>query len=307
MRKLKRRLEEDPGERPEPIPPGPLPRYRIEEKCGSCEHCKKEECHECEVCASRARGSRAHQPGPQEVACPAADRMCLRWKSPPLPPSSYASSVLGEVTRNSLRKCTQDVEIQMDKCVTATADVVTAIKNAGGGSWPKRPDLTEGNLEVILDRYQDLMEDMKQRLESKQIAMEQVESLDEEIPPGQGDGEEPPPGGSQAQGQSLVMTGQWEKQTPAIVNLGALGGEAPSMENPHLQERTSNEQLAASLQEALGELEANTRRQSQREAAKTKEAPPTQAPQNSLSLSLGNRGERGWAATFSQPPIIELF
>ena len=111
---------------------------------------------------------------------------------------------------------TPPAEKQMEKLVTATVDVVTAIKNAGGGSWPKRPDLTEVNLEVTLDGYQDLMEDMKQRSESKQITLGQVESLDDEISPGQGDGEEPPPGGSQDQGQSLVVTSHGGKQTSTI-------------------------------------------------------------------------------------------
>ena len=68
------------------------------------------------------------------------------------------------------------------------------------------------------------------------------------------------------------------------------------MENLLIQERTSNEQLTARLQVALGELEGNTRRQSQREATKTKEAPLVKAPPNSLSSSLGSGGKRGQAS-----------
>ena len=211
MRKLKRRLEKDPGERPDPIPPGPFPTYKIQEKCGDCEPCKKEECHECEVCTSQVRGSRTNPPGPQEAACLAADRMCSLWISLPLPPSSCNSSVVGEVTNYSLAKYTQDVEKQMEKLMMATADVVSAVKNAGGGRWSKRPDLTEGNLEATLEGLQDTWDELKQRSESKQVALGRVESLDDEITSGQGDSEDPPPGVSQTQGQSLPVTNQGGK------------------------------------------------------------------------------------------------
>ena len=296
LRKLKRRLEEDPGERPEPFPPGPFLKYKIQEKCGDCMPCKMEECHECDVCSSRSRGSRANLPGPQEVACIAADRMCLLWISPPLPPSSYTSSMASEVTKDSLTKCTQDVEKQMDKLMTATADVMSTAKNAGGKRWSKRQDLTEGNLEATLEGYQDTWYELKQRSESKQITLGLVEGLDDETTPGQGDGEEPPPGGSQTQGQSLLVTSQGGKQKSTVGNLEALEEGTPSMENHLIQERTSNEQLTIRLQEALGELEASTRRQSQRKATKTKEAPPVKAPPNSLSSSLGSGGQRSPAS-----------
>ena len=116
MRKLKRRLEEDPGERPDPIPPGPFLTCKIQEKCGDYEPCKDEECHE-----------------RKEAACLDADRMCSQWIPPPLAPSSYDSSMVGEVTKDSLAKYTQDVEKQMDKLRTATADVVSTVKNTRGG------------------------------------------------------------------------------------------------------------------------------------------------------------------------------
>ena len=163
VRKLKRRLEEDPGGRTDPIPPGPFPKYKIQEKCGNCKPCRKEECHECEVCTSQVRGSRTNPPGPQKAACLAADRSCSLWISPPPPPSSYTSSVAGEVTKDSLAKCTQDIEKQMDKLTTATADVLSAVKNAGGGGWPSRPDLTKKNLEATLEGYQNLWDDLKER------------------------------------------------------------------------------------------------------------------------------------------------
>ena len=167
MWKLKRRLEEDPGERPDPIPLGPFPKYKIQEKCGDCKLCKKEECHECKVCISRVRGLRNNLPGPQETACIAADRMCSLWFSPPLPPSSCNSSMVGEVTKDSLAKCTQDIDKQMDKLMTATADVMSAIRNAGGRRWSKRPDLTEGNLDATLGGLQDTWDELKERSESK--------------------------------------------------------------------------------------------------------------------------------------------
>ena len=122
-----------------------------------------------------------------------------------MPPSSYTSSVASNVTGDSLKKCTEEIEAQMDKLVTATADVVVAIKNVGSGRWPKRPDLTEENLKATLEGHQDTVEDLKQKSETKQIALEQVASLEEEIhPPEQGGDEErqttadekaiPPPG-----------------------------------------------------------------------------------------------------------------
>ena len=85
------------------------------------------------------------------MGCLAADWMCSQWKSTPLPPLSYTSSVISEATRDSLKKCMKEVEEQMDKLVTA--EIVVAIKNAGSGRWPKRPDLIEENLEAKLDGY----------------------------------------------------------------------------------------------------------------------------------------------------------
>ena len=98
---------------------------------------------------------------------------------------------------------------------------------------------------------------------------------------GQGHSEDPPPGVSQTQGQSLPGTSQGGKQKSPVGELEALGDSEPSLENLLIQERSINVQLNARLQVALGDLEASNRSQAQKKATKSREASPVQAPPNS--------------------------
>ena len=166
-RKLKKRLTEDPGQRPFiPGPSLPLnpPERPTLERCGEWDQCKTPDCGMCGSfqgegpMATRARsrgiGANAQEP------CKEEQRRCRNWpETPPPPPSSIfswgTSSIVSEATPENLASGSEELEAHQAKMTDATTKLLSVVSEVGGGPWIDSPGLTEDLLTVWLGVQED--------------------------------------------------------------------------------------------------------------------------------------------------------
>ena len=142
-RRLKKKLLEDPGARPDPPPPLPGEVRRADERCGVCKQCVAADCGTCRACLKKRVETRKEKSEAVEV-CQDAARWCPLWgPAPHREPYLAGSSVVSLASPETLTKSTKDLEEQLNKLGDTVADLVVAIKGEGDGPWTSRPDLQE--------------------------------------------------------------------------------------------------------------------------------------------------------------------
>ena len=125
--RILRRLSEPDLPLPPPLPRTPVPRHaRV--RCGRCTGCKTRTCGLCEGCKHRQ-------------ACTDEARNCESWQDPDDVPSSYPAregSVASGASTFTAEKLVEDkarLEDSLRKLQHATVELITAIRDAGGGPW----------------------------------------------------------------------------------------------------------------------------------------------------------------------------
>ena len=180
-RRLKKKLLEDPGERPDPPPLLPAEARRADERCGVCKPCLGADCGTCRTCQKRRVETRKEKSAAVEV-CQAAARWCPLWgPAPQREPSLAGSSIVSLASPDTLMKSTKDLEEQLNKLGDTVGDLVVAIKGEGAGPWTSRPDLHEEALEKWLETRQEDVDQLVERAQSRQSELERLLEL-EEVP-----------------------------------------------------------------------------------------------------------------------------
>ena len=176
-RRLKKKLLEDPGARPDPPPPLPGEVRRADERCGVCKPCLASDCGTCRMCQKTRVETRKEKSAAVEV-CQDASRWCPLWgPAPQRPPSLAGSSIVSLASPNSLEKSSTDLEEQVDKLGSSVADLIVAIKGEGAGPWDTRSDLHEEALEKWLELKQEEIDQLLEKARVRRIELEQLLEL----------------------------------------------------------------------------------------------------------------------------------
>ena len=173
-KKLIKKLLEELGPRPaipELVLRPNLPESQTRNRCRSCEPCKAPAYGACRPCHEEGRSITRvrNMEGEDSDECQSEQRRCMTWPKPPPSPSSSwgASSLASAATAENLLAGTGELKDRQDKLSRATAALIVAVKEAGGGQWDAEPGLTEEALRGWLGEQEDRIEDPKERLDLK--------------------------------------------------------------------------------------------------------------------------------------------
>ena len=274
VRKLKKRLREETGARPQPmLDPAMMWPNPPAERCGDCQGCLEVKCRMCVNCL--AMGVTTRRTTEPALCCGAPSRRCEKWL-PPATPAMSASSIVSDVNADSIRIHTQKMEDQMDKLGKSTYDLIVEIKNAGGGPWGERNDLSETTLKQWLELQQEQVE-LVERSISRQREINLIDSLRDE-------GSEPEiVGGSHpnVRPTTELLPGQGSLEVP--------GGSSYFSTYARQLAATENQgEFAKQLSEALKELQPERSGSTRTSVAVSVVRRTPQAPSNSLGSSTAS-------------------
>ena len=196
LRRLKKKLDEDPGSRPAGLP---NPHFN-KDRCGTCSSCQKDECGSCPSCLAQGPAQRTRNTASYQAlrACSGGENWCSTWN----PREGFiagsfksVTSIVSSTTGDTLRNAVNQLEEGHEEVKRSTMVLKQTVLVSQEGPWPAYPELTAERLLEKLEDQQDEVDDIKERAVAREQELRQMESLADEE-------------------EAFSVGGPWEPETP---------------------------------------------------------------------------------------------